>query len=379
MALRRRAAGTRKPRPIDARSLGEALSYPGIDPRTWLSYGTVDEDGVAFDEDMGPLVPVTLQPSQTQVMCAVGSMVAGDLEGEYTPFIEGDTVLVAIPHGMERGTPAIIARFNNARAKFPDQAASQDTTKNALSFRRVRSPHVDEYGARYTLRHAVAESLIGLDDDGTITIRDGSKGAIQMTSDAFGYQSGDAKFVLQFDYIGKRLTLQVDDTLLLLSAGGAVPRVSSLSTPTPFLLSTGSNPAAEHATSTEASTNVLFQALKLYQTAVEQALNSFGSSIPATLAVTGTANLSTGAVTGTAVTAPITTAWTTTMTAITTITNTLNALVAGGVSQAAVTPQDAAIAAAIFSAFAAAQQKPAGVPAQGQLQPGIGCKALFIG
>ncbi len=364
--MARRSA--RKPRPIDLRSLGEAMAFPGIDPRTWLSYATVDADPVTFDDEMGPLIYVTLQPSQVPCTCVVGMQVAGDLEGDYSPFVEGDTVLVALPQGMERGGGAIIARFNNARAKFPDQAASQDTTKNSISFTRRRTPHVDEYGQRYTLRHAGAESLIGLDDDGTITLRDGSKGALQMTSDAMSLQSGDAKFLLQFDFIGKRLTLQVGDSLLLLSAGDAVPRVSSLSTPTPFLLSTGSNPAAEHATSTEAATNVLHQVLTLYQTALEGALNAFGAALAAAITPAAGAPL-----------ASLGTAWTSAMAGITAITNALPATVAGGVTAASQSPQNAAVAAAIFGAFTAAAQKPAGVPAQGQLQPGIGCKALFIG
>ena len=47
------------PRPLDMRSLGEALSHPGIDPRIWVSLATVDDEEVVWDQDLGALIPIT--------------------------------------------------------------------------------------------------------------------------------------------------------------------------------------------------------------------------------------------------------------------------------------------------------------------------------
>src|SRR5690349_17593333 len=79
--MRRRALS--RARVGDQATMAHAFSSPGIDPRQWCSYATVDDDGngkaaIEFDEDDGqPYVQVTLHPTEIPVRARVGASVAG--------------------------------------------------------------------------------------------------------------------------------------------------------------------------------------------------------------------------------------------------------------------------------------------------------------
>lgn len=138
-------------RPIDSATAAAAYARPGQDTRSWVSFGLVHHQDpkqiVTFDEEYGcPLVCVTLQPSGSNVHCRVSSMVAGNGEGEWHPFVEGDEVLVVLPEGHESAGPVIIGRLNNSLDKFPmDSVAGQDPTTNVFAFRRRRTPFIEEF------------------------------------------------------------------------------------------------------------------------------------------------------------------------------------------------------------------------------------------
>lgn len=113
---------------IDVRRLGEALSYPGIDPREWLALATVE--GWGFDADEGIFVDVRYQHSGQPDTCYLGTTYAGAEFGEHSPVEVGDTVLVATPMGDPGYGPIIINRWNNSGDKpstdFKDPSAEQD-------------------------------------------------------------------------------------------------------------------------------------------------------------------------------------------------------------------------------------------------------------
>lgn len=346
----------RTPRPLDMRSMAEGLSYPGVDPRTWGSYGTVDaEDPVVFDEQYGPLVNVTLQPSKTQVRCRVGMHVAGNGEAEYFPFVAGDEVYVLLPEGSERGDCVIVCRLNNEIDKFPAESiAGQDPTTNTFGFRRMRTAYVQEVAGPVVLRQATTEALLSFDTKGSVTLKDGNKAALQMSADAFGYQSGDAKYLLQLDLSGSRFTLQVDDAILTLAGSAASPQKNALSVPGALSLVTLGNPAAEHVVTTEA----VFSILDQWQTAF--------------LALWSTAW---AAINTPAVGAPLGPVLTTALAAV----FGAPAALAATATTAAVAPLNPAIGAAVFGAFASAAAKQPGTPGLGQGTPGIGCPGLLAG
>lgn len=170
----------------------------GGDPRTWVSYGTVEMDqdtdegrSVTFDEALGPIVEVRLHPLNQVVSCRVASTLAGQYEGTWEPFVGGDEVLVVMPEGSVIGPPCIIGRLNNAIDKFPPKVSGKDTDKNNLSFRRMRAPHITETASLYIIRSSVTGAMFGIDEAGNLTIRDGESTGLQFGPSGFAVQDAD--------------------------------------------------------------------------------------------------------------------------------------------------------------------------------------------
>jgi hypothetical protein len=324
-------------RPVEA-ELAEIAARPGIDPRRWLTEGTVEpgDDALEFDSDFGaPLVNVTLQPSKVQVRCRVLMQAAGNGEGEWHPFVAGDHVLVGIVNGNERSC-VILGRLNNAIDKFPENVAGQDPRTNTFGFVRRRSPYLAEYAGPWIVRQATTGALLSIDSSGVVTVREGSGAALQLTPDVFTVQSADAKQLLQLDFTGERFTVQLGDALLTLGSSAA-SGPNALVSPGPFSLTTAGNPAAEHVTTAEAVAGILTQLLL-----------ALGAASP-------------GPIIGAA------------------LAGTAPAIVATAMTTAGITPLLPPVAAAVYGAFGAATQKPPGVPGQGQLLPGLGASGLLTG
>lgn len=317
---------------LDTRTLGEAVSHDGIDPRTWVSYGIVEKPIVEFSEEYGPVVTVRLQPDDILVGCRVAAFVAGNGEGAYFPFVEGDEVLVALPGGNTQGA-CIVGRMNNSIDKFPmDSVAGQDPTTNTFSFTRRRTPVIDEFAGLYVLRQATTEALLSFDSKGSVTLKDGNKNALQMSADLIGVQSGDAKYLMQLDLTGSRFTVQVNDSILTLSGSDASPYTGGIYTPGSFTVGVATNPPVEHVLTTEALANIL----SVWATAIG------GAYAPIAAAMNP-------------------------------------ASVADAITAAATTPLLPNTGTAIAAVFAAPKVKPPAVTGQGQLMPGIGCASFLTG
>lgn len=323
--------------PVEA-ELAEIAGRPGIDPRRWITEGTVDpgDDAIEFDDDFGaPLVNVTLQPSKAQVRCRVLMQAAGNGEGEWHPFVAGDHVLVGIVNGNERSC-VILGRLNNSIDKFPDNVAGQDPRTNTFGFTRRRTPYLVENAGPWIVRQATTGALLSIDSSGVVTIREGSGSVLQLTPDLLAIQSADAKQLLQLDFTGERFTVQIGDALLTLGSSAA-SGPNALVSPTAFSISTAGNPAAEHVTTAEAVAGMLTQLLL-----------ALGASSP-------------GPIIGAA------------------LAGTAPAIVATALTAAGITPLLPPVAAALYAAFGAAQQKPPGIPGQGQVAPGLGASGLLTG
>lgn len=304
-----------------------------------LSFGTVEDvDPIEFDPDLGPLVNVALQPSRVPARCRVAMRSAGAGEGDYHPLMPGDEVIVAMPGRSARGECAILGRLPNSIDKFPASVAGQDSTKNLFSFARHRCAHFEEYAGPWSVMSRPAEadepfSFISLSKEGAVTLRDGSKGALQLSSQAFGYASGDGKSLLQFDLSKPSLTIRADDALLVLRAGGP----GAVQSPGALTLASAGNAAHEHAISTEAVCNLIVNVLK-----------ALGAANPGPI---------TGAVLG----------------------GISDTVVAAAIPLAAVAPLLPTVSGAIQLAFSASAQKPPGAPGFGQSLPGIGCPGTMVG
>lgn len=250
---------------FDQTTAGKAFEYPGSDPRQWVSYGlvnadTADQPSVVFDNEDGkempyPVVMVTLEPSGTVVPCRVSSQVAGNGEGEWYPFVEGDEVLVVIPEGNERSGCVIIGRLNQSKDKWPRQVAGNDATKNTFGFKRMIAPYIVETQGGYLVRSAKTGAFLGIDPVGQVTVSNGDKGALHLGTDFLGLATGDNACLVQLVPGKNQLILQADQVSAVLEND-----LSQILTPGQLIISTsGANPvSAGHAITVEQVLAVLF-------------------------------------------------------------------------------------------------------------------------
>jgi hypothetical protein len=121
---------------IDFQKLARAVGGPGIDPRTWVSYGIVcmiSKDGqpnftdpkAIFVAPDGVWADVLLVPSGTPVTARVQLGVGGALAQINSPIRPGDQVLVILPEGLMSDVLLIVAILNNQAA----QLGLDDTNK----------------------------------------------------------------------------------------------------------------------------------------------------------------------------------------------------------------------------------------------------------
>jgi hypothetical protein len=335
--------------PLDLASFAQALARPGSDTRIWLSYGLVmrgDDTPVEYDDEAKQMfVNIELMPSQIPVRCRVGASFAGDGEGEWSPMVEGDEVLVFIPSGNPRGGGVIGPRLNNSKDAFPKEVIGQDATKNGFAFRRRVTPVVEEHQGPYYIRTVVGLSyaLIGLDDVGNVSLRGADGEMLQLSADALMYQgpSGPGsppRHVLQIQHSEDTFLLQVGDVYMQLSGSQATHEVNLITVPGPMAIGTATNAPQEHVLTTEAFLNIL--------TAMLAAMPSL--LMPTTLSPQPTADAGLAAI--------------------------VSAAASSGTWSAFPLTQ-----AALVAAFAAATQKaaaPAGLP---QSAPGLGCAGLLAG
>lgn len=126
----RGGGGTETARPLDVGRMGRALVQPGIDPRHWVSYGTVctinadgtpnytDEQAVYVDAD-GCKVDVLLSPTMQHVTARYPGVQGGATGTIYTPIRPGDEVLVEIPEGSLAWPPVITRILSGEHSRLP--------------------------------------------------------------------------------------------------------------------------------------------------------------------------------------------------------------------------------------------------------------------
>lgn len=216
--------------PMDLQTLRSLTA----DQRQWISYGTVckaSEDGqpsVEFDEEYGQVfVHVSLQPSGVEVRSRVASHIAGNGEGSYFPFIEGDEVIVVVPEGNERSGCCVIGRLNNSIDKFPTMVSGNETKDNKFAFQRTRTPFIVETGASYVIRHATTGAAIGIDSTGGLIINGGDKAFLAIKPDLIGLQNEDGDCLIQIGVSEKYIAIEAAGTKLRLVPDG----ISTILTP----------------------------------------------------------------------------------------------------------------------------------------------------
>lgn len=107
---------------IDTGSMGRGVSYPGIDPRLWVSLAVVTELGV--DPANGVYADVQLIPSGDQQTCRIGSSYTGPGYGAWLPLAQNDLVVVLFPRGDAAEGPVIVARLWSGSDPPPPELAT---------------------------------------------------------------------------------------------------------------------------------------------------------------------------------------------------------------------------------------------------------------
>lgn len=339
------------------------LSASAPDPagaRSWVSYGVcegtdTDGDTPVVDFSSGqPLVRVMLHPDLIPAYCRVGMAAGGNGEAEWHPFIAGDEVIVVIPEGNPRSGPVIVGRLTNEIDLFPvGSVGGQDPTKNNFSFKRTRTPYVQEHAGPVLIRSALTGAMLSMDETGVITLRGGGSTAgdptspapgFQMGPDVIGFQDATGKYALQMSITNATFGFLVGDATFSLSGSDAKNPQNMMGVPGSFALATAGNPPLEHVATAESVANILANALTI---------------LAAAFTATGITPL-TGATAGTIIETFATVGFPAALTA------------------AAATPLLPTILAAITAAFAAAPPKP-NTPGTGQLAPGLGAVGTLTG
>lgn len=117
---------------LDLARLSNAISRPGIDPRIWVSYGTLLSEPYIETQDgqQDIFVDVLLLPSQQQETARVGAIYAGNGFGFYCPLHTDDEVLVLAPSGDPDEGLVIAQRLWSPADPPPDDVVEnpQDVT-----------------------------------------------------------------------------------------------------------------------------------------------------------------------------------------------------------------------------------------------------------
>lgn len=122
--------GTETARPLDVGRAAVALRRAGIDPRHWVSYGTVcalREDGTTDFSDAsavyvapaGVSVDVLLMPANQHVTARYSGVQGGSAGTLFTPIKPGDEVLVVIPDGDLRLPPVVVCILSGEHSPLP--------------------------------------------------------------------------------------------------------------------------------------------------------------------------------------------------------------------------------------------------------------------
>ena len=161
----------------DTQRLAKALTMPGIDPRHWVSYGTVGvmSDEGDFDPDnqhavyVGPEgveVDVLLEPLDLMVTAHYSGIQGGCHATITTPIKPGDRVLVVLPDGDPGLPPVIMSILHSTYCPVPLGADKKPIFRNDRVF--VWAEDVDiDIRANNNVRLQVKQ-------DGTILLGDGA-------------------------------------------------------------------------------------------------------------------------------------------------------------------------------------------------------------
>jgi hypothetical protein len=180
---RGQGTGTSTRRLLDIARFREAMRAPGLDPRLWVSYGTVGtvgDDG-SFDPSdtlsiyIGPEgieADVLLEPLRIPVTCIFPGVQGGGAAQIITPLRPGDRVVVGLPDGSTGGPPVIMAILNSAAVPVPLGADRKPIAQN---------DRVMVYGVDVPIDIRTAGGArVQVQQDGTVILNEGARGVARL-------------------------------------------------------------------------------------------------------------------------------------------------------------------------------------------------------
>jgi hypothetical protein len=212
---------------LDRQRLAEAIKSAGIDPRHWVSYGTVaTTDGseqVNYTDPLavliGPMgveVDVVLEPCGIPITCHYAGIQGGSSATIVAPVHPGDQVLVVLPDGDLMGPPVITCVLHSMSEKVPAGPDRKSLFKNDRVLVYAKNVPVD-------IRTA-GGARVEVNQDGTVVLNEGTKGVARLDDTA-------------------RLTMSPADiqtlAVALLTTGGFTPAAAPAPAATPVTFTDG--------------------------------------------------------------------------------------------------------------------------------------------
>lgn len=161
----------------DVRRLGAAIAYPGIDSRTWVTAGRVDQEGIHWDAGVGWIIDVkpyggALEDSEGMPVRVLSTGPGGSGFGEYIPPSLEAEVLLALPEGDPESNPVLVGYLTNEDDSHPpsevtglpivaDLTTSSDAAVSPFDTEIKRSPfnRRQEWAGKYVLKVASWELI----------------------------------------------------------------------------------------------------------------------------------------------------------------------------------------------------------------------------
>lgn len=167
MTGRRSGVRSRARLRADSQRIAEGMSYPGIDPRTWVSMARIDddEDAIVWNEDLGWLVDVTFVGGEFDgegpVNCRVASMLQVSGVTHQRPSHAGALVVVVIPNGDPNDDAVIVAQLHDV----DDQSAPTEVNETSIDEDFAQETHVtvapeEDLDQQWRNTRITAESMI---------------------------------------------------------------------------------------------------------------------------------------------------------------------------------------------------------------------------
>lgn len=138
---------------LDVGRMREGMRGPGADPRTWVTFGRVDDDddAIRWEVPHGWIVDVTFSGGQLEgegpIACRVLRLFAADGATRQEPVFRGAEVAVVLSEGDPNASPLIIGMVHNGGGSETPEEVNGTTIDEdySLATHILVTPHALDY------------------------------------------------------------------------------------------------------------------------------------------------------------------------------------------------------------------------------------------